>query len=492
MFIRNVIWIISILFTLSYTSFAQDSDDSENQSPNILFITIDNVGYGDLPPFNDESPIVAPNLDRLASEGARLTDFYTAGITCAPSRGALLTGRVPNRNKLTWQLPGLDGNYGIGLPQSEVIIPRMLEQSAPEYATGAFGKWNIGFAPGSRPTERGFDEFLGHASGNIDYWTHIYEGQDDMYHGTESINRKGEYTTDIFADAATDFIRSKTDDSEPWFVYLPFNAPHRPASKNVTPDEPTIRQAPDYAFDSYSFSPDEAESHERFYAQITAIDFALGRVLETLDELGIAENTFVFFFSDNGAFTEVSEEVAQSQSNAPFRGGGTTLWEGGVRVPAFARWPGRIEANSVIDTPLWSPDLFVAAARLAGAQLPQDRFIDGKDPLPVLTGQTNQPPHTTLFFKLRGQEALRWGDWKIMREDPENSWQLFNLREDNSETQDLASERPELVQRLSGAFNSKCKEIGADLQREADTLDINKLPLRLRQSLPDGGLECPQ
>lgn len=451
---------------------------TDNQRPNILIISIDNLGYGDFRTFNENSPIITPNIDKLASQGARLTTFYSAP-TCAVARGVLLTGRNAHRNKLTWQLPGMAGNYGIGLPQSEIIIPRMLRNSSTGYATGVFGKWNIGFAPGSRPTERGFDEFLGNASGNIDYFTHVYGGMDDMYHNTESINRKGEYTTDLYADSAIEFIRDKTENSTPWFVYLPFNAPHRPSSKNVTPGEPTIRQAPDYAFEPYGLSPDEADSRQRYNAVVTAMDIAVGRVMETLDTLDVADNTFVFFYSDNGGFGPPVE--AGDQTNTPLRGYGNTYWEGGIRVPAYARWPGKIEANSVIDAPLWSGDLFVATARLAGAELPQDRIIDGKDPLPVLTGQTVNSPHSILYWgEYRNHQALHRQGWKIVREDPDDPWQLFNLQEDISESNNLASERPELVQRLSRSFSEKQEEIITDLQREADTLDARKLPVELR------------
>lgn len=435
----------------------------ENQRPNILIITMDNVGYGDLPPFNGSSPIITPNFDRLAKQGARLTAFYTASPTCTVSRASLLTGRIPQRHQLVSQLSGIAGNYGIGLSQSEIIIPKVIKSGDNKYATGAFGKWNIGFAPGSRPTERGFDEYLGIASGNADHFTHVYAGKHDLYHNTESINRHGEYSTDLFANAAIDFIRRKTESSVPWFVYLPFDAPHHPGDRNVEPGEPNIWKAPDYAFSPYNLSPDESDPKKRFNAVVTAIDLAVGRVLGALDSLGIADNTFVFLYSDNGAF----QRYLNIQSNAPLNGAGVTLWEGGIRVPAIARWPGKIKANTVIDTRLWSPDLFVAAAKLSGAQLPQDRFIDGKNPLPVLTGQTTASPHASLFFQYENYDALHWGDYKILRDGPDRPWKLFNLKDDISESNDLASKRPDLVKKMSEPFNLKKAEIEADVARAA-------------------------
>jgi arylsulfatase A len=454
-------------------SFPKANDNL--QQPNVLVITIDNVGYGDLPPFNEDSPIITPNFDRLASQGARLTNFYTASPTCTVSRASLLSGRIPQRHQLVRQLSGIAGNYGIGLSQSEIIIPKMIKSGNSNYATGAFGKWNIGFAPGSRPTERGFDEYLGIASGNADHFTHVYAGKNDLYHNTKSINREGEYSTDLFADSAIDFIREKTGNSTPWFVYLPFDAPHHPGDRNVAPGEPNIWKAPDYAFEAYGLSQDEPDPKKRFNAVVTAIDFALGRVLNTLDSLGIADNTFVFFYSDNGAFYPYLD----IQSNAPFNGAGVTLWEGGIRIPAIAKWPGKIKANSFIDTRLWSPDLYVAAAELSGAELPQDRFIDGKNPLPVLTGKTTASPHASLFFQYKNYDALHWGDYKILREGHNKPWMLFNLKKDPSEKNDLASERPDLVKKMEKTFNLKKDEIEGDVERNEQLVKDQKVPVSM-------------
>ena len=449
-----VITTISIIPGCSFTG----SDQFKNQPPNILIITVDNLGYGDLRIYNNDSPVKTPNIDRLATQGARLTSFYTASPTCTASRAALLTGRIPQRNKLDYQLAGVEGNYGIGLSQSEILIPQIIKKSSPHYATGAFGKWNIGFSPGSRPTERGFDEFLGHASGNIDYYTHFYRDKHDLYHNTEEIYRTGEYSSDLFANAAIDFIRKKTISSDPWFVYLPFNAPHFPSFLNKAPGQANIWQAPDWAFsEAYGLSPDEPDPQKRYNAVITALDNAIGSVLEALDSLGIDNNTFVFLFSDNGAFR--LERPVDIGINEPLREGGVTCWEGGLRVPAIARWPGKIEANSVISTPLWSLDLLVASAMLAGAELPKDRVLDGRDPLPVLTGKTKVSPHESFFFQYEEHAALRWGDWKIVRTKPDQPWQLFNLKDDISESINEASERPDLVEKLNYAFSLKQQEI---------------------------------
>ena len=423
---------------------------ANGQSPNILIITADNLGYGDLKCYNPDSPILSPRLNRLAAEGARLTGFYTASSTCTVSRACLLTGRIPQRHGLVNQLPGLAGNYGVGLNHKERLIPQYLKKAPTPYATGCFGKWNIGFAEGSRPTERGFDEFIGHASGNIDYYSHNYAGRHDMYEGVKELHRQGEYATDIFADAAIDFIGRKSKSGAPWFCYLPFNAPHFPSKKNKKPGQPNIYQAPDWAFARYGLSPDEDDPKKRYDAVVTALDRAIGRVLDSLDEAGVADNTFVFFMSDNGGF-RLGRKGLDVGINDPLRHGGVTCWEGGIRVAAMARFPGRIKPGSVIDEPFWSPDILPACAKLAGASLPGDLTFDGRDPLPLLT-RGAKSPHESFFFIFRNHAALRQGDWKIVREKPDQPWRLFNLRKDLGESNNLADAQPDRVKALAETF----------------------------------------
>jgi arylsulfatase A-like enzyme len=437
-------------FVLAPPTEASAAETPNKTPPNILIITVDNLGYGDLRCYNPDSPILAPNFDRLAAEGARLTSFYTASPTCTVSRACLLTGRVPQRHGLTNQLAGVAGNYGVGLNQNEILLPQILKTAPTPYATGCFGKWNIGFAEGSRPTERGFDEFIGNASGNLDYYHHNYREKHDLYQGTEELHREGQYTTDLFADAAIDFITRKSKTKQPWFCYLPFNAPHFPTAENKRPGQPNIWQAPDWAFEAYGLSPGETDPEKRYRAVVTALDKAIGRVLDTLQSAGVAENTFLFLMSDNGAF-RLGREGLDVGSNAPLRQGGVTCWEGGLRVVAMARWPGRIPPRSVLSQPFWSPDLLVASAKLAGATLPSNVAFDGKNPLPILT--ENAPsPHESFCFVFRNHAALRKGDWKIVRENPDQPWQLYNLAEDLPETHDLAGKYPERVKELEVTF----------------------------------------
>jgi arylsulfatase A-like enzyme len=455
-FARRTESVLALLLVCSgeICQFPAAARAAENR-PNILIITADNLGYGDLRCFNADSPILTPHLDRLAAAGAKLTDFYSASPTCTVSRACLLTGRVAQRHGLVNQLPGIKGNYGVGLNPDERLIPQVLAASG--YACGCFGKWNIGFAPGSRPTERGFGEFFGHASGNIDYYTHNYNHKHDLYRGIEEAHDEG-YSTDLFADAASAFIRRHA--GRPWFVYLPFNAPHFPNKRNKYPGEPCIWQAPNEAFAAYGLDPGESNERLRYRAVVTALDTGIGRVLQTLDELGLADNTFVFFCSDNGAFMMPGRglEVA---TNEPLHAEGVSCWEGNIRVAALARWPGRIPPASVIREPLWSPDLFVACARLAGARLPTDRVLDGINLLPVLTGDVTSPDRS-LYFSYRKHAALRMGEWKIVRTAPNKPWKLFHLASDVGEQNDLAGKRPQRLQQLADEFSHWEATIKAD------------------------------
>ncbi len=438
--------IFVLVCQLAATSLAEGG-----RPPNILLITCDNLGYGDLPCFNPKATIKSPNLDRLASQAAKLTSFYTASPTCTVSRACLLTGRISQRHGLDFQLPGVKGNYGVGLRHRERLIPQLLKTAPAPYVSGCFGKWNIGFAKGSRPTERGFDEFIGHASGNMDYYHHNYRERHDLYNGVEELHRKGEYATDIFADAAIDFIRRHSSKDRPWFCYVPFNAPHFPTAGNKRAGEPNVWQAPDWAFKAIGFSPDESDPRKRYEAVVFALDKAIGRVLDSLDAAGQGDNTFVFFMSDNGAF-RLNRQGLDVGVNEPLRSGGVTCWEGGLRVAALARWPGKIKAGSVIEEPFWSPDLLVACCELAQAKLPDDRRFDGKNPLPLLMSEA-QSPHESFFFVYRRYAALRKGYWKIVRERPEHPWQLYNLRNDVGESKNLAALQKERLAELTAEFD---------------------------------------
>lgn len=427
---------------------------------NILLIYLDNVGYGDLGCYGN-TLVKTPRIDQLAREGVRCTDFYVVASSCTPSRGALLTGRYPLRNGLTHQLRGAPENWhGIGLPHRERIIPQYLKQAG--YATACFGKWNIGFAPGSRPTERGFDEFFGFRSGNINYYTHTSHGEYDIFRGIERHKVEG-YSTDLFADAACDFIRRQAD--KPWFVYLPFNAAHFVSSINVAPGEKPEWQVPGQYLERYGWPANDPDEKHRYLAVLTALDDAIGRVLDTLDNWKLRERTLVMLISDNGAFMMPGRglEVA---SNAPLRDGGTTSYEGGVRVPAIFRWPGRLPAGVVCKEMLSHLDVLPLCLEAAGLPLPKDRVLDGRNPLPALTGKAKSP-HRRLFFSFARACGLREGNLKLVRPDPKKPWELYDLATDLGETKNLAAERPAEVARLAAAFDAWIADVKRDASEPA-------------------------
>jgi arylsulfatase A len=408
--------------------------------PNIVLMLIDNVGYGDLGCYGNTT-VRTPNIDALAKQGVRCLDFYIPSSSCMPSRGALMTGRHPLRNGLNEQVYKIDEMEQRVLPLKEKLFPQYLKPAG--YVSGCFGKWNLGFAPENRPTERGFDEFFGHASGNMHEYTHVYNGRNDLFRGTEPAKAEG-YSTELFADAACDFIRRNA--TKPFFVYLPFNAAHFPNKVNFSPGEPVVWQVPPRYLEAYGYPPDEADPVKRYQAVLAALDDGIGRVLKQLDALRLAENTIVVVLSDNGAFL-LKDRGLEVASNQPLRDGGTTVYEGGVRVPCIIRWPGQIGPGTLCREPLVSMDLLPLALTAAKIALPDDRTLDGRDPLPTLSGKAASP-HPALYFEYGKFSGARMGRHKIVRAGPTAAFQLYDLSVDIGESKDLAATKPDVLSRL--------------------------------------------
>ncbi|QGQ25965.1 sulfatase-like hydrolase/transferase [Gimesia benthica] len=436
--------LLSLCFVgLCLSSEPVAAQQKKQQRPNILLITADNLGYGDLGCYGNKV-MQTPRLDQLAREGTRLTDFYTASPTCTVSRATLLTGRYPQRIGLNHQLSA-DENYADGLRQSERLIPQYLKPQG--YRTACFGKWNVGFSKGSRPTERGFDEFFGFAAGNIDYYHHYYAGRHDLWRGVNEAFEKG-YSTELFADEACRFITENKQ--RPFFIYLPFNAPHFPSKRNKQPGQGNEWQAPDSAFAAYGYSPGTKDPRKRYRAVVTALDTAIGRVLDQLDTCGLRDNTLVIWYSDNGAFM-LKDRGLEVASNKPLRDGGVTLWEGGIRVPAIVRYPGHIEAGSVNNSPLISLDILPTLIAVSGGERPADRTLDGTNMLPVLEQPESAKPRT-FFFQYRKYAAVRHANYKLLRTSPDKPFMLFDLDQDLSETTDLADQKPKITKQMKAAY----------------------------------------
>jgi arylsulfatase A-like enzyme len=424
---------------------------TKERAPNVVLILIDNVGYGDLGCYGN-TEVKTPFLDEFARQSVRCTSFYIGSPSCMPSRGALLTGRHPLRNGLNEQLWRNPSEQQIGLPHRERLLPQYLKQRG--YISGCFGKWNIGFAVGSRPTERGFDEYFGHASGNMHYYYHRYNGRHDLYRGTQPVEVDG-YCTDLFANAACEFIARHQD--RPFFVYVPFNAAHYPNRRNHLPGEPVIWQAPERHFAAYGWTVDEPDERKRYRAVLTALDEGIGCILQQLDEQKLTDRTLVVFLSDNGAFM-LPQRGLEVASNKPLRDGGVTLWEGGIRVPCMIRWPGHLPAGTVCDEPLVAMDLVPLILNAAQVRFPADRSLDGRDPLAALAGN-EASPHEQLGFRWEKMSALRAGNYKLVRSTDESPWQLYDLSTDLGEQHDVSAVHPKIVRQMAEQFEKWDRDV---------------------------------
>ncbi len=422
--------------------------------PNLLIMYVDNVGFGDFGCYGNTT-VRTPHIDGLSKDGVRCTDFYVVTSSCTPSRGALLTGRFPGRNGLAHQLGSAENWHGIGLPHRERILPQYLKAAG--YVTGCFGKWNIGFAKGSRPTERGFDEFFGSRSGNIHYFKHTYHGEYDMFSGLEKRVMSG-YSGDLFAQATCDFIGKNKD--RPWFAYVPFNAPHYVSSVNMADDEIPQWQAPDAAFAAYGWAPDDTNEKHRYLAVLTALDQNIGQILQRLDELKLREQTLVMLISDMGAIFRPNCGLGVA-SNGPYRDAAPTLYEGGVRVPAIFRWPGKIPAGSTSRALLSHLDVLPLCLAAAGIAPSADRLMDGKDPLPALMGEAGSP-HERMFFSYGASLAIREGALKLIRPAKDKPWELYDLDNDPSEKHNLATDRAEDAAYLANRISDWQASLAAD------------------------------
>ena len=414
-------------------------------APNIVLIVSDDQGWADVS-FHGGA-IRTPNIDRIAREGVELDRFYVCPV-CSPTRAGLMTGRYAIRFGMQRAVcrPFLD----TGVPPEEDTLPEMLARAGYE-SRAAVGKWHIGHSRQRyHPLRQGFTLFYGHYNGNIDYLTHYREGELDWHRGFESSYDEG-YSTDLIADEAVRFIESQDGDA-PFFLYVPFNAPHTPL------------QVPPKWLDAYA---DIADEDKRTYAgMVTAMDAAVGRILEALDDQGVADDTLVWFTSDNGG--------TRYGSNGPLRGGKGTLYEGGIRVAAAVRWPAGVEGGGrKVRGMLTYLDVWPTLARVAGLEEEVDRLLplDGLDVLDVLRGEAEAPnrPFLSYFERYQGEMLAVIDDgWKLVRQGPPIlgpnpadqppagmklrrdalTVELFHLAQDPYEKTDLASQEPERVERM--------------------------------------------
>jgi arylsulfatase A-like enzyme len=435
--------------------------------PNILLIVSDDQGYPDLGCIGTK-PVKTPNLDRLAAEGVRGTGFYVTWCACTPSRGSLLTGRYPQRNGLHDMVRNDMVNFGhlyspeeyavspemtLGLDPREITLGNVLRQAG--YRTGMIGKWDMGQARRYLPLQRWFDFFYGHGNNGIDYYTHERYGVHSMFSGNQRTKSdQGMYATDLFGREALNFIRQGAD--QPWFLYLAFNAPHGASSFPVEdPTRPDGRkrgvgvQVPDEDAAPYR-SLGISDSLARDFGAVTRMDRMIGEILTHLRQTGQLDNTLVIFFTDNGG--------SGNGGNAPLRGQKSTMWEGGLRVPFVAAWPGKLPAGKVTDEFLTSLEIFPTLLAAAEGSPPESVKLDGFDLLPVLRGE--QPsPRTEMFWQRRADKAARVGNWKWVESSAGKG--LFDLSSDLGEKQDLSESKPEVLAQVKGRWNAWRAEMDA-------------------------------
>ena len=410
------------------------------RKPNIILILADDLGYADVGAHGCKD-IPTPHVDSIARGGIRLTSGYVSHPFCSPTRAGLMTGRYQQRfgheNNPVYST-ALDK---VGLPLNEVTLPQTLKAAG--YVTGMVGKWHLGAAPHFHPMKRGFDEFFGFLGGGHDYLKAEMEDTPKEY--AIPIQRDGKpvpltgYLTDVFGSEAAAFI--DRHQKEPFFLYLAFNAPHTPL------------QSPGKYQDRVK--PIEDGTRRQYAALVAAMDDAIGVVLEKLRSTGLERDTLVFFLSDNGGPAPVTHA-----GNAPLRGNKGNVTEGGVRVPFFVRWPGRLPEGKTYDEPVISLDIFPTAVVAAGGQLPADRRIDGVNFLPHVLGQASGPPHERLFWRTGGGAAMavREGRHKVVRTG-EKAPELYDLQDDIGEARDLAADKPDVVARLVKAYEEWNKEL---------------------------------
>ncbi|MDO8683197.1 MAG: sulfatase-like hydrolase/transferase [Armatimonadota bacterium] len=399
------------------TSDSLAGSSKPSLKPNIVLLIADDMGYGDLGCYGAKD-ISTPNIDRLASEGVRFTQFYTTAPVCAPMRVSMLTGKYPQRTSLATNPDSK--NPKAGLSPNETLLPEVLKTAG--YATGLIGKWHLGYAPEFRPRKQGFDEYFGFLSGSADYFDHTYRKTEKWMFDNDTEADEPGYMTDLLTNKAVAFIEKHKN--RPFFLYVAYSAPHDP------------QQAPDEWL---------KRSRRGVYgAMVENLDHNIGRVLQQLKDSGVEENTLVIFMSDNGADVAAFRNAG---SNAPFRGSKRDVTEGGVRLPFIARWPGHIKAKSEVNEPIISMDIYNTLACVANAKIPLRAGIDGKNVLGVIQGKAKSP-HDYLFFNYGNGLAVRHGKWKLIEIDGKLAG-LYDLETDASERNDLSAQQPKIVKDLS-------------------------------------------
>lgn len=432
---------------------------TNTRPPNIIYILADDLGYGDVG-FNGQTKFSTPNIDRLAKEGLVFTQHYSGNTVCAPSRSCLMTGlhtgHTPVRGNKEVQP---EGQYP--LPAETRTVAEMLQERG--YVTGAFGKWGLGF-PGSSgdPVNQGFDRFFGYNCqrlGHNYYPYYLWDNQEKLELKNNEGHQTGTYAPELIHEQTLAFLEENKD--QPFFLFVPSIIPHaelfapeaymekfRGKFPQETPYE-GVDDGENYRLGPYG---SQEEPHAAFAAMVTLLDDQVGEIVTKVKELGLAENTLIIFTSDNGPHREGGADPDYFDSNGPLKGYKRDLYEGGIRVPTVAYWPGKVKPGQTDHiSAFW--DFLPTVAELTGAPAPTD--IDGISYLPTLTGEGEQAQHDYLYWEFHergGRLAIRKGKWKGVRyevlKDPDSPLELYDLSQDIGEENNVAAQHPEIAAEL--------------------------------------------
>jgi arylsulfatase A-like enzyme len=417
------------LFALATTVHAASAQSADATRPNVVLIITDDVGYGDIGSYGAPD-IKTPNIDGLAKNGTRLTDFY-AMPSCSPTRAALMTGRYQQRVRIEVPLGSARVAQEQGLRPTGRSLPQLLKNNG--YRTALIGKWHLGYKPEFSPIAHGFDYFFGFKSGLIDYYQHSdSDGQHDLFENDQPSHDSG-YSTDLFTEKAVKVIDESA--GKPFFLEVAFNAAHWPFQ---VPDHPSV--APNNAR-FVQPQDDQTSTRQDYVAILERADRGVGQILAALERKGLTRNTLVIFTNDNGG-----EWLSR---NAPLFHRKQSVWEGGIRVPAIFRWPGHVPAGKTSSQVGIVMDLSATILAVTNSPVPAEARLEGINLLPLLQEKASRMERT-LFWRYtlptRRQRAVRQGDWKLVVDGPNSM--LFNLTSDIGERNDLANQRPEIVKRL--------------------------------------------
>ncbi len=460
------LWISLSIFILTSCI---EKKKSVSKKPNVIYLLADDLGYGDLGCYGQQQ-IKTPNLNTLASEGMRFTQHYAGSTVCAPSRSSLLTGLHTGHTFVRGNKEvGSEGQQPLG--EDVYTIAQLMKEAG--YITGAFGKWGLGMqnTTGS-PLKKGFDEFFGYL---CQRYAHRYYPE-YLWHNDEKFPLAGNnwttkktYAPDVIHQKSLDFVRRNKDN--PFFLYIPYVAPH---AEIIAPDDEfmdmyrgkfsetpwginnkeSVHMGNDYGADNFAVEGYSSQTTPRavFAAMVSRLDAQVGELMEVLIELGISDNTLIIFTSDNGPHREGGADPDFFNSNGSLKGYKRDLYEGGIRVPLLVKWPGKIKAGTTNKHPSIFYDMMPTLAALTNTSL--DIRTDGVSFLPILLGDGNQQQHDFLyweFHELQGRQAIRKGDWKLVRYNVLTSdftTELYNLATDSAEQNNLANSNPEKVTEL--------------------------------------------